>query len=100
MVTKTRQQVWSYGEISVEDIVEGALALVERSGLAKLTMRNLADELGVSTAVAYYLGKSSCDKYFGINELSCSVTQGYRRYLRRFPYSRASSGWATRLTTS
>jgi TetR/AcrR family tetracycline transcriptional repressor len=54
MVTKTRQREWSYGEISVDDIVDGALALVERGGLDNLTMRGLADELGVSTAVAYY----------------------------------------------
>jgi AcrR family transcriptional regulator len=54
MVTKTRQREWGYGEISVGDIVDGALSLVERSGLENLTMRGLADELGVSTAVAYY----------------------------------------------
>jgi TetR/AcrR family transcriptional regulator, tetracycline repressor protein len=54
MVTKTRQREWGYGEISVRDIVDGALSLVERGGLDNLTMRGLADELGVSTAVAYY----------------------------------------------
>jgi AcrR family transcriptional regulator len=54
MDTKTRQREWGYGEISVGDIVDGALSLVERGGLDNLTMRGLAQELGVSTAVAYY----------------------------------------------
>jgi AcrR family transcriptional regulator len=54
MITKTRQREWGYGEISVDDIVDGALSLVERGGLDNLTMRGLANELGVSTAVAYY----------------------------------------------
>jgi AcrR family transcriptional regulator len=54
METKTRQREWGYGEISVDDIVDGALSLVERGGLDNLTMRGLAQELGVSTAVAYY----------------------------------------------
>jgi TetR/AcrR family tetracycline transcriptional repressor len=54
MDTKTRQREWSYGEITVDDIVDGALSLVEQGGLDNLTMRGLARELGVSTAVAYY----------------------------------------------
>jgi TetR/AcrR family transcriptional regulator, tetracycline repressor protein len=54
MDTKTRQREWGYGEISVDDIVDGALSLVEQGGLDNLTMRGLAHELGVSTAVAYY----------------------------------------------
>ncbi len=40
------------------DIVECALRLIEREGVGKLTMRRLADELGMSSMITYYYVKS------------------------------------------
>jgi AcrR family transcriptional regulator len=40
--------------VSREEIVAAALAIAERVGVAGVTMRMLADELGVSVATAYY----------------------------------------------
>lgn len=49
---------WDYGQLSVADIVDCALKLIEREGVAKLTMRRLADELGMSSMITYYYVKS------------------------------------------
>jgi AcrR family transcriptional regulator len=45
---------WEYGELTVPDIVAMAIALIAREGVAKLSMRRLADELGLSSMGTYY----------------------------------------------
>jgi AcrR family transcriptional regulator len=45
---------WRYGELTEADVVDAALQFARRDGLAKLTMRKLATELGVSSTNAYY----------------------------------------------
>jgi AcrR family transcriptional regulator len=45
---------WRYGELSEADVVEAALRFARREGLDQLTMRKLANELGVSSTNAYY----------------------------------------------
>ena len=42
------------GQLSRERIVEAALRVVDRDGFDRLTMRSLADELGVTAMAAYY----------------------------------------------
>ena len=54
----TSERGWDYGQLSVDDIVDCALKLIEREGVAKLTMRRLADELGMSSMITYYYVKS------------------------------------------
>ena len=44
----------TYGDVSVEEIVEAALHLMEDGGLAKLSMRKLAEKLGLSPMAPYY----------------------------------------------
>lgn len=56
--TTTNGKAWSYGQLSVADIVDCAMGLIEREGVAKLTMRRLADELGMSSMITYYYVKS------------------------------------------
>jgi AcrR family transcriptional regulator len=55
---KTNDKAWSYGKLTVADIVDCAMGLIEREGVAKLTMRRLADELGMSSMITYYYVKS------------------------------------------
>jgi TetR/AcrR family transcriptional regulator, tetracycline repressor protein len=45
---------WRYGELGRDDVVDAALRLARRDGLAALSMRRLAAELGTSTTHAYY----------------------------------------------
>ncbi|MGI8755362.1 MAG: hypothetical protein ACR2MB_05775 [Acidimicrobiales bacterium] len=45
---------WRYGELTRDHVVQAALALVLRDGLAGLSMRKLADELGIPSMNAYY----------------------------------------------
>lgn len=45
---------WRYGELTRDHLVEAALALVLRDGLGHLSMRKLADELGIKSMNAYY----------------------------------------------
>ncbi len=47
-----------YGELNEGEVVEAALAFARREGLANLTMRKLAAELGVSSTNAYYYVQS------------------------------------------
>jgi AcrR family transcriptional regulator len=49
-----KKREWEYGELTVPDIVATALSLIEREGVAKLSMRRLADELGLSSMGTYY----------------------------------------------
>lgn len=49
------------GGLSEERIVKAALAIINRSGTDALTMRALADELGVSPMAAYYYVESKDD---------------------------------------
>ena len=42
------------GQLSRERIVDAALRIVKRDGFDRLTMRSLADELGVTAMAAYY----------------------------------------------
>lgn len=45
---------WHYGELTRDHVVGAALDLVRRDGLDRLSMRKLADELGISSMNAYY----------------------------------------------
>ncbi len=45
---------WRYGELTRDHVVQAALDLVLRDGLVGLSMRRLADELGISSMNAYY----------------------------------------------
>ena len=47
--------------VSRGEIVEAALAIAQRLGVAGVTMRLLADELGVSVATAYYHVKDKAE---------------------------------------
>lgn len=48
------RRAWRYGELTRDHVVAAALELVARDGLAGLSMRKLADELGISSMNAYY----------------------------------------------
>jgi AcrR family transcriptional regulator len=50
----TPKRPWAYGELTVADVVASAMSLIERDGIEKLTMRRLAEELGMSSMVTYY----------------------------------------------
>ena len=50
----TKARTWGYGELTVTDIIDCALRLIERDGVAKLTMRRLAEDLGMSSMITYY----------------------------------------------
>jgi AcrR family transcriptional regulator len=54
----TDGKAWSYGKLTVPDIVDCAMRLIEREGVTKLTMRHLADALGMSSMITYYYVKS------------------------------------------
>ncbi len=45
---------WRYGELTRDHVVHAALDIVRRDGLGGLSMRKLADELGISSMNAYY----------------------------------------------
>lgn len=45
---------WGYGELTLLDIVEAASRLVQRVGIAKVTMRAVCEELGLSSMAVYY----------------------------------------------
>ena len=47
--------------VSRQEIIDTALAITERVGVAGVTMRLLADELGVSVATAYYHVKDKAE---------------------------------------
>jgi TetR/AcrR family tetracycline transcriptional repressor len=49
-----RTRSWRYGELTRDDVVAAGLRLTRRSGFAKLSMRNLAAELGSPSMNAYY----------------------------------------------
>jgi TetR/AcrR family tetracycline transcriptional repressor len=53
-VTPTRRATVARANLSEDDVVAAALRLTRRGGLAGLSMRALADELGVTTMAAYY----------------------------------------------
>jgi AcrR family transcriptional regulator len=53
-VTPTRRAAGTRANLSEDDVVAAALRLTRRIGLARLSMRALADELGVTTMAAYY----------------------------------------------
>jgi TetR/AcrR family tetracycline transcriptional repressor len=48
------QRSWRYGELTRDHVVQAALEIVLRDGLGGLSMRKLADELGISSMNAYY----------------------------------------------
>ncbi|WP_426573724.1 TetR/AcrR family transcriptional regulator [Aquihabitans sp. McL0605] len=48
------RRTWRYGELTRDHVVEAALELTLREGLGALSMRKLADELGISSMNAYY----------------------------------------------
>jgi TetR/AcrR family transcriptional regulator, tetracycline repressor protein len=50
----TEARTWRYGELTRDDVVAAGLRLTRRSGFAKLSMRNLAAELGSPSMNAYY----------------------------------------------
>ena len=43
-----------YGDVDIEAIVTTALEIIGRKGALKLTMRSLAEELGISTMATYH----------------------------------------------
>lgn len=45
---------WRYGELTTDHVVQAALDIVQRDGLGGLSMRKLAEELGISSMNAYY----------------------------------------------
>jgi len=45
---------WRYGELTRDDVVAAGLRVTRRSGFAKLSMRNLATELGSPSMNAYH----------------------------------------------
>lgn len=49
-----RDRPWRYGELTRDDVVDAALQITQRDGLAALSMRKLAVELGISSMNAYY----------------------------------------------
>lgn len=53
-----RAKKWAYGELSVTDIVAAASGIVQRDGIEALSMRRVADELGLSTMSMYYYVES------------------------------------------
>jgi AcrR family transcriptional regulator len=53
-VTPTRRAAGPRANLSEDDVVAAALRLTRRAGLAGLSMRALAEELGVTTMAAYY----------------------------------------------
>ena len=54
VVTSPRRNAAARVNLSEHDVVAAALRLTRRVGLAGLSMRALADELGVTTMAAYY----------------------------------------------
>jgi AcrR family transcriptional regulator len=92
-----------YGELSEAEVVNAALAFCEREGLAQLTMRKLATELGLSSMSSYYYVASKqvlfdlvADRVLGqVPEPPPSVTgweaqltflfRGARRVLLQYP---------------
>ena len=53
---KTRRKR-AYGEITIDGIVDAALAIVRRAGVSGLSMRALADELSLSSMATYHYVK-------------------------------------------
>lgn len=53
-MASTSSNGWRYGELQETHVVDAALRFTRREGLAKLTMRKLAAELGVSSMNTYY----------------------------------------------
>jgi AcrR family transcriptional regulator len=51
---KPLKREWNYGEVNMEDIVECARRFIQNHGVESLTMRRLAQELGMSSMVTYY----------------------------------------------
>jgi AcrR family transcriptional regulator len=51
----------SYGELTVEQVVDAAVDVCRREGLGALTMRKLASELGLSSMNAYYYVASKAE---------------------------------------
>lgn len=52
--TDSLRRSWRYGELTRDHVVQAALEIVLRDGLASMSMRKLAEELGISTMNAYY----------------------------------------------
>ena len=52
--TDGTRRSWRYGELTRGHLVEAALALVRRDGMSGLSMRKLADQLGIKSMNAYY----------------------------------------------
>jgi AcrR family transcriptional regulator len=76
--------------LSEETIIEAALVLIRRKGAANLTMRDLADELGVSPMAPYY-------HVGGKDELLLSVSNAV---LKTVEVPSADDGsWSDRLRT-
>ena len=49
-----RGKRWAYGQLTVSDIVAAAGSMIRRDGVEALSMRRVADELGLSTMAMYY----------------------------------------------
>ncbi len=82
---------WAYGELTVDDVVASAMTLIERDGIDKLTMRRLAEELGMSSMVTYYYVPSKgalldlvIDEVFGRIEVRGPEFGDWKARLSRF----------------
>jgi AcrR family transcriptional regulator len=63
MTSTPRRRAWRYGELRQADIVEAALRICRREGLARLTMRKLAQEIGLSSMNSYHYVSSKRDLF-------------------------------------
>ena len=79
----------AYGELSRDEVVRAALDVCRRDGLAALTMRRLASELGLSSMNAYYYVANKA-------ELLDLVADAVLGEVPKPPDARA--GWEERLT--
>jgi AcrR family transcriptional regulator len=52
--TRNRKKRWNYGELEIDDILDAAARIVRHHGVQALTMRGLANELGISAMSAYH----------------------------------------------
>ena len=82
------KQTWNYGELTVDDIIDAALRLARRLGVEKITMRLLADELGLSSMVTYY--------YIPSKKALLGLVAD--KVLERIEVPVAAGEWETRLT--
>jgi AcrR family transcriptional regulator len=57
VIRAKRKRKPAYGEVGIEGILDAALAIVRRAGIAGLSMRALADEINLSSMAPYYYFK-------------------------------------------